>query len=78
MTYSLASSFPRGMRKEQRDIVRRLIREGWTAEVTGGGHVKLVHPNGGVVYTSMSSSNRWSWRRLQRNVEQVERGERPT
>jgi len=67
-----------GMTKEHRTVVRDALKRGWTMEVTGGGHVKLTHPNGGVVYTAMSCSNRFSWKRLRHNIGQVERGQRPT
>lgn len=33
-----------------REVVRDAIDRGWTAEWTGGQHVKLRHPNGSIVF----------------------------
>jgi predicted RNA binding protein YcfA (HicA-like mRNA interferase family) len=63
------------MDKQGRVIVKRLQREGWAVEITSGNHVKLTHPgNGGVVIASLTSGDRFSWRRLERNIAQVEAG----
>ena len=68
----------RGMDKQGRVIVQRLRREGWSVEITSGNHVKLTHPGGGVVIASLTSSDRFAWRRLERNIAQVEAGQATT
>jgi len=32
--------------KQHRDLVLKVVGQGWTATVTGGGHLKLTSPDG--------------------------------
>ena len=46
-------------------VLERAQRRGWTATITRGGHVKLVHKDGGIYFTARTPSD---WRAA-RNVE---------
>lgn len=67
-----------GIKGEHKKLIRQLVRQGWTVTPTGGGHIKVTHPNGRSVYTGGTSSNRFAWRHFERNVRQIERGEPTT
>jgi predicted RNA binding protein YcfA (HicA-like mRNA interferase family) len=41
----------------RREAVRRAIKAGWVAELTGKSHVKLRHPSGIVVFASGTPSS---------------------
>ena len=43
--------------KELREVIRDAESRGWQAERTGGGHIRLVHPQGGLVFCSDTPSD---------------------
>jgi predicted RNA binding protein YcfA (HicA-like mRNA interferase family) len=68
----------RGVRpKESQQLMRRLVKEGWTVSTTGRNHVKLTHPNGRSVVTGLTGSSYNGWKKFERNVRNIEEG-RPT
>lgn len=45
------------MSSDLRILVRRLRRQGWTAEITKGGHRRFTSPEGEVVFGPFSPSD---------------------
>jgi predicted RNA binding protein YcfA (HicA-like mRNA interferase family) len=41
----------------RREPIRRAVRDGWSASLTRGGHVRLDHPSGAVVFTGATPSD---------------------
>jgi predicted RNA binding protein YcfA (HicA-like mRNA interferase family) len=41
----------------KREHVREAVREGWSASITRGSHVRLMHPSGALVIASGSPSD---------------------
>lgn len=59
----------RGLPKEMRALVRKARKAGVVMEFTGANHVRLVCPNGALVYTAMTPSNGdWEARRVRRDL----------
>lgn len=44
--------------KDIKALVRRLVRQGWTATILRSGHWRLTNPDGGAMVCSMSPSDR--------------------
>lgn len=42
---------------DAREVVRGLLKEGWTVKVTGGTHIRLTHPKGGSITTSCTGGS---------------------
>lgn len=62
----------RGISKEFKPILTEAIGHGWVATLTGGNHVKLTHPQHGVVFTSCTTSD---WRAVHNLRHQIRRAE---
>lgn len=65
----------RGLPDRQRDLVRQLLRRGWTLKTTGGGHLKLSHPSGNFVWMSRTPSDHRGWRNLLSHIRRIEKGD---
>lgn len=49
------------LREAPIEVVREVESEGWTLEMTGGNHVKWLHPSGAFVYGASTPSDRRAW-----------------
>jgi predicted RNA binding protein YcfA (HicA-like mRNA interferase family) len=59
--------------KDLRRLIRDARRRGWHATLTNGGHIRLTHPNGGLVHTSYTPSDHRSIRNLDAQLRRAER-----
>jgi hypothetical protein len=41
----------------RREAIRAAIRAGWSARITRGGHVRLDHPSGALIFTGATPSD---------------------
>jgi hypothetical protein len=58
-----------------RKRMREFRKEGWSAEVTGGGHLKLSHPNTRErIYTASTPSDHRAQRKLQAQLRKALEG----
>jgi predicted RNA binding protein YcfA (HicA-like mRNA interferase family) len=63
------------MRHALKELLRAAEARGWQLELTRrGGHVRLVHPDGGVVVASGTPSDRRALANLKAMLRRVERG----
>jgi predicted RNA binding protein YcfA (HicA-like mRNA interferase family) len=63
------------MRHDLKELLRAAEARGWRVDATRrGGHVRLVHPDGGVVVASGTPSDRRALANLKAMLRRVERG----
>lgn len=49
----------RGIKPDQtRQLIKRAVDQGWTWEQSGGNHIRLRGPNGELVITALTGSDR--------------------
>ena len=59
------------MRKELRRLQRLACSQGWRIEVTGGGHMKWLPPNGPAVFTSSTPSDKWALVKIEHGLKKA-------
>jgi len=63
------------MRHDLKELLRAAEARGWRVDATRrGGHVRLVHPDGGVVVASGTPSDHRALANLRAQLRRVERG----
>jgi predicted RNA binding protein YcfA (HicA-like mRNA interferase family) len=62
-----------GLHNRHKDRIRQLVKKGWTVTRTKSGHIKLVHPKGGIVISSSTSSDWRSDRAFERDIRRTEK-----
>ena len=63
----------RGLPDRHRELMLRLMREGWTVRRLRSGHLKLSHPSGSFVVVSRTPSDHRAWLNLRSTVRRIER-----
>jgi len=69
-----ATSAVRAVRSDMRPVLIEALTHGWTASITGSGHVKLTHPVHGIVFTSCTTGDVRTVRNLRRQLRRAESG----
>lgn len=67
----------RAVTADMKPVLLEAIEHGWQATITGGGHVRLQHPQHGVVFCGCSASDWRAVHNLKRDIRQAEAGMRP-
>lgn len=67
----------RAVTSEMKPVLIEALTHGWVASITGSGHVKLQHPQHGIVFTSCSTSDWRAVHNLKQQLRRAERGLRP-
>jgi predicted RNA binding protein YcfA (HicA-like mRNA interferase family) len=52
--------------KDMNQVINRLVKEGWV--LTKNGHGRITHPNGGYITFSITPSDKYAYRQLERDV----------
>ncbi len=47
---------------EIKKLLRRAKAAGWSATISGGGHIRLQHPEGGLIFGPMTPSDHRSYK----------------
>jgi predicted RNA binding protein YcfA (HicA-like mRNA interferase family) len=55
--------------KDMNVVVAKLIKQGW--EFTAGAHGRITHPSGKYLTFSMSPSDKYAFRQLERDVRRL-------
>jgi predicted RNA binding protein YcfA (HicA-like mRNA interferase family) len=55
--------------KDMNGVVDRLVKQGW--EFTPGAHGRVTHPSGKYLTFSMSPSDKYAFRQLERDVRRL-------
>lgn len=55
--------------KDMNLVVAKLVKQGWT--FTAGAHGRVTHPSGHYLTFSMSPSDRYAFRQLERDVRRL-------
>ena len=63
----------RGASKDMRKLIKELKPEGWTAELTRGDHIALVHPRYGKVFCSQTPSDRRALQNIRQEIRAAQR-----
>jgi len=75
MATSKASILRGVTQKDMKQELRKLLKQGWDAEVTGGTHLQLVHqPTGARLLVSLTASNRNSGKYLRTRARNAIKG----
>lgn len=61
------------MHKDVRKLIRDMKREGWEVSIRGSGHVRLTHPCGEFVTTSLTPSDNRTMRNVRADLRRLER-----
>jgi len=66
-------TIPRGISKgPYRDLLTEAAARGWNVKQTKGGHLKLTHENGGLIFCSATPSDFRAWRKLSSEIRKQE------
>lgn len=74
---SKTSGILRAVGSEVRPVLIEALSHGWHASITGSGHVKLQHPEHGIVFTSCTTGDWRTSRNLRQAIRRTEHGHRP-
>lgn len=74
---SLLPSAIRAVTSEMKPVLIEALTHGWVATITGSGHVKLQHPQHGIVFISCRTSDWRAVRNLKKQIQRAERGLMP-
>lgn len=55
--------------KDMNQVIKRLIKDGWT--FTKNTHGRLTHPSGRYITVSLTPSDRYAYRQLERDVRRM-------
>jgi predicted RNA binding protein YcfA (HicA-like mRNA interferase family) len=69
----MSRRLPKGMPSHVRGVLLRACNDGWRVTVTHGGHLRLEHPEGGVVFASSTPSSRHAGHALQGDLRRARR-----
>ena len=57
---------------KQKELLTKVVEQGGTLEKSGGGHLKVYHPNGwGLVTVSATPGDKNAWYKVKANLKQA-------